>query len=336
MTAGADKMLKRAFPIWCRILAMGLSSLAVGGFLAGCNRSGTDKVQGYIEGEFVYVSSPYAGTLNALHVQRGDQITAGALLFNLEDAPERALRAGAQGQVAQSRANLEDARKGKRPTEIDSLDAQLKRSRAALVLAEKDLARQEKLARTPGATSQADVDKMNAFRDMEVQQVALHDSDLKTGYLGARSDQIVAAEALVDVNEATLAKAEWDLSQKAQNAPQSALVFDTLYREGEWVAAGRPVVCLLPPENVKVRAFVSAALVGAIHPGDRVKVTVDSVKDPFIGKVSFISPRAEYTPPVIYSLDNRSKLVFMVEAVFEREAAMKLHPGQPVDIQFGS
>src|SRR5208283_1505784 len=120
-----------------------------------------------------------------------------------------------------------------------------------------------------------------------------------------------------------------------QTAPKGGLVFDTLYRPGEWVAAGRPVVALLPPENVKVRAFVPETRVGAIHPGDPVRVTVDGMAEPFLGKVSFISPQSEYTPPVIYSEESRGKLVFMVEMVFDAATAGNLHPGQPVDVLFG-
>jgi HlyD family secretion protein len=78
------------------------------------------------------------------------------------------------------------------------------------------------------------------------------------------------------------------------------LVFDTLFRQGEWVPAGT-VVALLPPSNIKVRAFVPETRIGGVQPGDAVSVTVDGVPEPFAGHVSFISPRAEYTPPVIYS-----------------------------------
>jgi HlyD family secretion protein len=113
------------------------------------------------------------------------------------------------------------------------------------------------------------------------------------------------------------------------------LVFDTLYREGEWVAAGRPVVMLLPPENIKVRAFVPETRIAAITTGAPVRVTVDGVSEAFAGRVSYISPRAEFTPPVIYSRESRAKLVFMIEAVFDPEVARKLHPGQPVDLRFG-
>ena len=134
--------------------------------------------------------------------------------------------------------------------------------------------------------------------------------------------------------EAALAKAEWDLSQKRRSAARDSLVFDTLYREGEWVAAGRPVVALLPPQNIKVRAFVPETRIATIHIGDRVRVAVDGIGEPFTGKVSYISPRAEYTPPVIYSREARSKLVFMIEAVFDPKTAENLHPGQPVDVFF--
>jgi HlyD family secretion protein len=161
------------------------------------------------------------------------------------------------------------------------------------------------------------------------------EADLKTARLGSREDQVTAAKANLRALEAALAKAEWDVAQKRQAAPQGGLVFDTLYREGEWVAAGRPVVVLLPPPNVKVRAFVPETRVGAIRPGDPVQVFVDGVAEPFAGRVSFISPRAEYTPPVIYSRESRSKLVFMIEATFDPAAAAELHPGQPVDVRFG-
>ncbi|PYI71246.1 MAG: secretion protein HlyD, partial [Verrucomicrobia bacterium] len=115
---------------------------------------------------------------------------------------------------------------------------------------------------------------------------------------------------------------------------QSGLVYDTLFRQGEWVAAGKPVVVLLPPQNIKVRAFIPETRVGSIHYGNIARVKVDGVKDSFVGKVSYISPRAEYTPPVIYSRETRAKLVFMVELIFDAQAAANLHPGQPVDVEF--
>jgi HlyD family secretion protein len=300
--------------------------------LAGCNHEENHRLQGYAEGEFVYVASPLAGQLEKLSVKRGDQVKSGDPLFTLESGAERAAQDQARRMLAQAQATLEDAKKGKRPTEMESLEAQLGQARAALVLSKQDLARQEKLIKT-GATSADDLDKARSTNDQNQHRVEQLEADVQTGKLGLREDQIAAAEAEVRAKQAALAKADWDLSQKQQAAPQSGLVFDILYYEGEWIAAGHPVVALLPPANIKVRAFVPEGRIGAIHVGDPLDVFVDGVADPLKGKVTFISPQAEYTPPVIYSQETRGKLVFMIEARFDPATAVKLHPGQPVDVR---
>lgn len=303
-------------------------------FLTGCGSENPDCVQGYVEGEFVYVASPLSGALETLSVKRGDRVKAGDPLFNLESAREAAARDEAMRRLVQARASLEDAKKGRRPTEIQSIEAQLRQANAALVFSEKEFERQERLVRT-GARAMEDHDRARSVRDQDRQRVAQLEADLATAQLGSRIDQIEAAEANVRAQEAVLTRAEWDLSQKRQAAPQAGLVFDTLYREGDWTAAGRPVVILLPPKNIKVRAFVPETRIGRIQPGEPVRVTVDGLPRPFTGNVSFISPKAEFTPPVIYSRESRSKLVFMIEVTFDPKTAAGLHPGQPVDVCFG-
>jgi HlyD family secretion protein len=310
-------------------------ALTAAAVLMACQRPPSDRMQGYVEGEFVYVASPFAGALEALAVRRGQQVREGEALFALERGSEKAARDEAERRLSQALANLEDARKGKRPTEIESLKAQLKQAQAALRLSTREVVRQEGLTTVPGAAVELEVDRARATRDQDRQRVAQLQADLDTALLGSRTDQVIAAEAEVHAREAALARAEWELGQKRQQAPKSGLVFDTLYREGEWVPAGRPVVVLLPPENIKVRAFVPEKRLGTIHPGDDAQVAVDGVPKAFSGKVSYISPRAEYTPPVIYSQESREKLVFMVEVLFDPQSAADLNPGQPVDVQFG-
>jgi HlyD family secretion protein len=317
----------------CRrfIFAMGSAFALLA--LAGCHSEQSDRVQGYVEGEFVYVASPLAGQLDALEVSRGARVKRGDLLFVLESTAEEAARNEAERRLAEARATFEDLTKGKRPTEIASLEAQLKQAKAALEFSDSEFSRAERLVST-GAVTKEEFDRIASTRDQNSQRVVQLEADLQTARLGARTDQIAAAKADVKAREAALTQAQWNLDQKRQSAPQDAEVFDTLYRTGEWVAAGRPVVAMLPPENIKVRCFVPETEVGAIQPGETANVIVDGVAEPFAGRVSFISPRAEYTPPVIYSRESRSKLVFMAELVFDRETAAKLHPGQPVDVIF--
>jgi len=307
---------------------------AIAGFLTACSPNKSMRVQGYVEGEFVYVASPLAGQLETLDVRRGQEVKAGAPLFALEQGAELAQRNEAERKLAQGRATLEDARRGQRPSEIEALQAQLQQAQAAQALSDKEFTRQEKLVST-GASAMQELDRARSTRDQDRKRAARLVADLQTAQLGSRAGQIEAAAANVRALEAALARAEWDLAQKRQAAPVAGLVFDTLYQTGEWVAAGRPVVELLPPENVKVRAFVPEGRIGNLRHGGTARVFVDGADSPSVGKVSFISPRAEYTPPVIYSQESRGKLVFMVEVRFDAATAAKLHPGQPVDVDFG-
>jgi HlyD family secretion protein len=317
-----------------RLLLLGATgTITALSLIAGCTQPDPQRIQGYVEGEFVYVASPRAAALKTLHVRRGAQVKTGDPLFALEDAPEQAARDEAQRRLAQARAILEDATKGQRPSELEAIEAKLGEARAAHVPAERELLRLERLDAS-GAASPAELDRARSQREQAAAQVAQLEAELKTARLGARPDQIRAAEAEVQAREAALAQAEWNLAQQRQAAPQTGLVFDTLFQEGEWVPAGRPVVALLPPAHVKVRAFVPETQLAALQIGDAVRVTADGVAQQFVGSVAFISPRAEFTPPVIYSRESRSKLVFLIEVVFDPEAAATLHPGQPVDVAF--
>jgi len=299
----------------------------------GCHRQQSNRFQGYVEGEYVYVASPFAGQLETLSVKRGTRVKTGDRLFALECGLETAARDEAERKLVQGKANLEDAKKGKRPPEIESAESQLKQARAALVLSEKEYKRQDDL-HTRGVTSAEDFDRARSSRDQDQHRVAQLEADLTTAHLGEREDQVAAAEANVHALQAALAQADWNLSQKRQDAPENGLVYDLLYQQGEWVGAGKPIVALLPPENVKVRVFVPEGKVGSVHPGEPVHVFVDGAGETYAGKVTYISPQAEYTPPVIYSQESREKLVFMIEVRFEAPTAAKLNPGQPVDVIF--
>ena len=301
--------------------------------LASCSSPSPDLLHGYVEGEFVYVASPLPGTVT-LNVSRGAAVKKGDPLFALENDAERSARDEAGKRLAQARASLQDARKGLRPTEIAALNAQLQQAKSALALAEIEYDRQEKLLRT-GAVSRQSMDSARSARDQQLQLVARIESELQTARLGARSDQVAGAEANVRALEAVLARAEWELSQKSRKSPETAIVYDTLYRNGEWVAAGKPVVSLLPPAGIKVRTFLPEGMIAPVRINDPVTVTVDGIRESFAGKVTFISPRAEYTPPVIFSRENRAKLVYLVEVSFPPESALRLHPGQPVDLRLG-
>ncbi|WP_455733151.1 HlyD family efflux transporter periplasmic adaptor subunit, partial [Burkholderia stabilis] len=115
-------------------------------------------------------------------------------------------------------------------------------------------------------------------------------------------------------------------------APAAGRVYDTLYRVGEWVQAGNPVVQMLPPQNLKVRFFVPEAAIASLAPGRAVAIRCDGCAADVPARITYVSSEAEYTPPVIYSNESRTKLVFMIEARPAVADAPKLHPGQPVSV----
>jgi HlyD family secretion protein len=287
------------------------------------------QVQGYVEGEYVYVGAPVAGRLATLYVARGDQVAAGAPLFQLDRSSEQPARDEAAARLARAEATLADLRKGKRPSELESIEAQLAQAKAMLELSEVALKRRQQLVETRAASREA-VDEANAAYERDKARVAELEAELKTAQLGARADEIQAAEAEVTAARAQLAQADWRLAELSQAAPRAGAVVDTLYRLGEWVAAGAPVVSLLPPENVKVRFFVPEPRLGAIEVGHEVQVSCDACGPDLTAVISYVSPDAEYTPPVIYSREMRAKLVYLVEAKPRQPAALR--PGQPVDV----
>jgi HlyD family secretion protein len=315
----------------CSILALSACALAAA-LLAGCSGSSSGAFQGYIEGEYVYVASPLGGALTNLAVARGDSVKAGQLLFALERSSEADAVRQAEKNLAQSQSQLDDLTKGKRPTEIASLDAQLERAKANLKLADAELARRKQLGNAD-VVSKEELDQARAQRDADQAQVNQLAADLETATLGGREDAIRAAQAAVASQAAALDKAKWSFDQKQQFAPTNAFVQDTLYRQGEWVVAGNPVVALLPPTNIKVRFFVPETALAQIKTGQSVGVSFDGAAKNYSATVNYISTQAEFTPPVIYNRENRSKLVFMIEAKFSPADAADLRPGQPVDVK---
>ena len=151
---------------------------------------------------------------------------------------------------------------------------------------------------------------------------------LKTG-TGSKKEFDAAQASLIEA-EARLNSVQTKLARRAVVSPASGTIQQVYFRPGEVVAAGRPVVSLLPPGNMKLRFFVPQAMLPEIRLGDAVKVKCDACAPDIYARVSFISDTAEYTPPVIYSLEERSKLVFLVEARPDRPDALRV--GQPARV----
>lgn len=325
-------ILLQRIPAKARLAALALALLGLG--LLGVRlflQGRTETFQGYVEADFVHVASPVAGALAELRVRRGQAVKAGEPLFVLEQDYERAALAVATHSLKQAADKLANAQKGQRPTELASISARLGQAGTALRLAETEYLRRKKLYEERTISAE-EMDKARTEYELKVQQVREMSANLSTAKLGARTDEVSAAQAEVEAAKARLEQAAWTLAQKSQAAPAASRVFDTLFSQGEWVPAGKPVAVLLPPENIKVRFYVPEQSVGSLALGQEARVRFDGGAEAVPVRVSFISPQAEYTPPVLFSSQSRAKLVFLVEARPAPEQAPALHPGQPVDV----
>lgn len=301
----------------------------------GCSRPADGDLQGYVEGEYILVASPFAGQLEKLSVSRGQSVTAGDPLFVLEHANEDAAVAEAEQGTAKAKNLLADISKGKRPSEIAALQSSLEQARAAYELSHTDFVRRTELF-TAGSIAREELDRARTEMERDNFRVAQLQAELETAGLAARPDLLDAARSDLAAAENRLQQARWRLAQKIQNAPASGFVVDTYYQEGEFVPAAYPVVSILAPANIKIRFFVPEAVLGTLNMGQKVTVMLDGKADVIPATITYISPESEYTPPIIYSRETRSKLVFMIEAVPAPKAAGSLHPGQPVDVRLES
>ena len=300
--------------------------------VAACTHEETGVYQGYVEGEYVRVATSFAGSLEQLDVQRGVRVARGDALFALENENEAAARREAEERLRNAEAQLANLQKSRRPTEIESVRAQLEQADAGLKLSRAQLKRTEELV-AQHFLARERLDEARSAYEQSQARVEQLKADVATARLAARVDEIKAARAAVAAARATLEQADWRLKQKSATAPVAGLVADTLFVKGEWVPAGAPVVTLLPPENVKVRFFVPEPKLGAVREGESVLLNCDGCSPNIPARVTFIAPQAEYTPPVIYSRDSRAKLVFLIEARAAPQDSVKLHPGQPVDVR---
>jgi HlyD family secretion protein len=298
----------------------------------GCSRGGPPNYQGYVEGKFVYVASSQSGRLDSLSVVRGDTIAAGHPLFGLDDEPEASAMRQARKVLLSSQSKLADLQTGRRPAEIDVTRGQLAQAVAQQNEAQAILQSDEAQYRS-GGIPQTELISAQAAADVSAARVRELRADLEVAALPAREQQIKAQVHQIAADRAALSEDEWRLKQKRIASPRQGLVFDTLYREGEWVAAGDPVVELLPPENLEIRFFVPETVIGRLRTGESIRVQCDGCSAAIPAKITLVSPQSEYTPPVIYSNENRSKLVFMIIAKPPVERAVELHPGQPVEVE---
>ena len=284
-------------------------------------------LSGYVEGESLYLASPISGSVTELAVQRGDRVTAGQRLFAIDSRQVGALRDQARAEVSAASAQAQDARKGLRPSEVAVFEANIAAAEASAREAGLVLRRVRILA-AKGIYAPARLDDAKAANDAATAQVLAAKRRRDSATLGARTDQVAAADSAVARAQAGLGAADARLTDVSPLAPAVGRVEEVFFQKGEWAVANQPVLALIPDDKIKLRFFVPEKAVSAYTPGATVKFACDGCAVGLTAVITFISPRPEFTPPVIYSREARDRLVYLVEA----RPSARLNPGQPVDV----
>jgi HlyD family secretion protein len=292
------------------------------------------ELPGYMEADLVLVGSEQGGRIAELSVEEGTSVKQGDPIFVLESSEQEASVAAARSRVQEAEARLADVKAEiQRPDEIKVLEAALNEAQAMLQVASNNLERAQSLY-DKGWTTKAQLDDAVSQHDRNQAAVAEAERRIEAAKLPNRSDLIDAAAASVETARHSLEQAEKGLAKRKVFTPAAGTVEEVYFRPGEVVKEGQAVIALLPPGNLKVRFFVAEPVRASLHTGQIVKVTCDGCQGDLTATISFIAREAEFTPPVIFSQEQRQKLVFLVEARPSANAA-RLTAGQPVTVSLG-
>jgi HlyD family secretion protein len=307
-----------------KLMVSGIAVLA----LTGCQSKPADSYAGYIEAQEVSIAAPQSGWLTSVNVDRGDAVTAGQLLFRLDTTQADAALNGAQSRAEAAQANAEDLAKGARQADIAPLEAQRTQAQSQIDLARANEARYAALE-PKGYVSPAQMDSLRATTRSAEANLSNIDKQIQDKLLAAREDQQKAAQATAAASGADVAQAQWTVNDRIVKARLTGQVDERLREPGEFVAAGAPVLTVRPKGREFVRFYVPQADLSKFKIGTNVHVTCDGCAAQ-VARVRYVSPDAEFTPPVIYSVKERQKMMFLIEATPEHPDA--LHVGQPVDV----
>lgn len=277
--------------------------------LAACSSPGDGALPGYVESDLLMMAAEESGRVSELAVEEGDYVEAGALLFRLD--PARAEYSAEQAASSAGAAEARAAKEGALAQAVAEADAQLR-------FAAINYERSRKLY----------TDKVIAKARLDADRAAYDAA--KARLERARAEEVAAKR------EWSAASASEDLARRRLSdlkvvAPAAGAVERIYRRPGEVIGPGEPVLALLPPANVKIRFYAPEPMLARLRIGADIIFTCDNCGGEMSARIGYIAREPQFTPPLIYSLEERAKLVFLVEA--RPENPKDLRPGLPVSVR---
>jgi HlyD family secretion protein len=320
-------MIKNCSTPWAVVLA---ALMPVLGPASGCEAAkagAPDPLQGVVEYDDRLLAFEVSGRVQALAVERGDEVAADAPLVKLDDSLETPMRDLRAAELAAAEAQLRLLKAGARGEEIRASASDVAALQSQEDMLDKNLKRQQTLF-SQGALPQSALDDTAAQlrgtserrRGSEERLLALRN--------GARGDEIAAAVARVQAAQASLAAQQARLTRYALRSPAAGTIVDTHVKVGEMVAPGSPAITLADLTHPYVDVFVPQARAHELKVGDPMQVLVDGIAAPLPGRIEHVFPKTEFTPRFLFSEEERPNLVLRMRVRVE-DTEHVLHSGVP-------
>ena len=284
---------------------------------------------GYLEADYTYVAPLSAGRIVAIAAGEGEQVLAGQVLVTLEDSAQKAAMQAALAGVAQAEANLDNLLTGGRADEIAVIAASLHRAEADRALAEGNFARTQALA-GQGQVSAAKLDQDRTALAAAAAAVEQLQAQLNVAQLPARDAQRLAAEAALAMARAGAEGARIALADRVLRAPVSGVLERRFYEPGEVAGSGAPLLAIFQPDRLRVIFYLPQAERAGFRLGEVLAMDCDGCPTGISARIILMASEPQYTPPILYSRDERGRLVFRAEA--QVSGVGGLLPGQPVTL----
>lgn len=285
---------------------------------------------GYVEADYLYVAPSSPGRITSIDASEGQAVSADQQLVFLDETAEIAALHAAEANVAVAQANLDNLMTGSRDAEIEVIRASVANAEADQHLAQLTLDRSLQLL-AKGLVPPAQVDTDRARVQSADAQVAQLRAQLAVAELPARNAQQLAAEATLQGARAEVDRAQSALDNRILSAPVNGLVDRIYFDVGEVAATGTPVISLYQPDRLKAILFVPEPERASFSVGDRLAVSCDGCPEGLTAMITRMSSSPQHTPPILYSRDERARLVFRAEA--RLEGASGVLPGQPITLR---
>ena len=309
------------------LAAAGMAGIAA---LAGCGlRHGRPDGSGTIECTQVQVSPQVAGRILELPGQEGDALAPGALVAKIDSADYELQRDEARAVLAQAQAQRDLMLAGARDEDVQRAREQVREAEAAAKAADADRAR-IRLVFDKKSVTQKQMDDAQAVADRTAAALAAAQQNLEKLVRGNRPEEIRAARAVVDLAAARLAQAEKAVADCTIVAPMAGVITTKVREPGEYVGPGTVLLTLSRLDEVWLSVYVPETRLGRVKLGQPARVRIDGEARVFEGKVTFVSPEAEFTPKNVQTPDERAKLVYRVKITLPNPEGV-FKPGMPAD-----